>query len=187
MSLYGMCSKDLKIISFCLELFSILLHTYISGPGSVVGIAAFYGLDGRGIKSCWGARFFLPSHTGPGAYPGSCYGHRVSIPEVKRSRCGVGHPPHLTPRLKTEYSDTFTPSGPPWFVGGWTLLCSKHLYMLVELPVKIIIFYICIECKPWNWSALVHNRLIQLSVRKGLFWCFIQPLSANPWSNFEDV
>jgi hypothetical protein len=28
-----------------------------SGPGSVVGIATGYGLDGPGIESRWGARF----------------------------------------------------------------------------------------------------------------------------------
>jgi hypothetical protein len=30
----------------------------VSGPGSVVGIATSYGLDGLGIKSQWGGRDF---------------------------------------------------------------------------------------------------------------------------------
>jgi len=42
------------------------------GPGSVVGIAADYGLDGPGIESRWGARFSAPVQTGPGAHPASC-------------------------------------------------------------------------------------------------------------------
>jgi hypothetical protein len=43
-----------------------------SGPGSVVGIATGYGLDGLGIESQWGARFSAPVETGPGAHPVSC-------------------------------------------------------------------------------------------------------------------
>jgi len=49
-----------------------------------------------------GRDFFSPFHTGPGAYPGSCKGHWVSFLGLKRPGCGVGHPPHLTPRLKKE-------------------------------------------------------------------------------------
>ena len=44
----------------------------LSGPGSVVGIATGYGLDGPGIESRWGARFSAPVQTGPGAHPASC-------------------------------------------------------------------------------------------------------------------
>jgi len=44
----------------------------ISGPGSVVGIATAYGLDGPGIEFLWGARFFAPAQTGPEAHPASC-------------------------------------------------------------------------------------------------------------------
>ena len=36
-----------------------------SGPGSSVGIATDYGLDGPGIESRWGARFSVPVQTGP--------------------------------------------------------------------------------------------------------------------------
>jgi len=45
---------------------------YECGPGSVVGIATGYGLDGPGIESRWGARFSTPVQTVPGAYPTSC-------------------------------------------------------------------------------------------------------------------
>ena len=49
------------------------------GPGSSLGIATGYGLDGPGIKSRWGARFCAPVQTGPGAHPASCTmnGYRV--------------------------------------------------------------------------------------------------------------
>jgi hypothetical protein len=42
------------------------------GPGSVVGIATGYELDGPGIGSPWGARFFAPAQTGPGDHPAFC-------------------------------------------------------------------------------------------------------------------
>jgi len=38
----------------------------LCGPGSSVGIATGYGLDGPGIESRWGARFSPPVQTGPG-------------------------------------------------------------------------------------------------------------------------
>jgi hypothetical protein len=47
-----------------LQLFA--MYTVKCGPGSVVGIATGYGLDGPGIECRWGARFFTPVQTGPG-------------------------------------------------------------------------------------------------------------------------
>jgi len=50
----------------------------ICGPGSSVGIATGYGLDGRGDRIPVGARFSAPIETGPGAHPASCtMGYRV--------------------------------------------------------------------------------------------------------------
>ena len=61
------------------------------GPGSVVGIATGYGLDGPGIESRWGARFFTPVQTSPGAHPASCTMGTGSFPGVKSGR-GVTDP-----------------------------------------------------------------------------------------------
>ena len=55
-------------------------------PGSSVGIATDYGLDGPGIESWWG-RDFPPVQTGPGAHPTSCKTGTGSFPGVK---CGRG-------------------------------------------------------------------------------------------------
>jgi hypothetical protein len=57
------------------------------GPGSSVGIAADYGLDGPGIESQWWARFPAPVQTGPGAHLASCTMGTGSFPGVK---CGRG-------------------------------------------------------------------------------------------------
>ena len=56
-----------------------------------------------------GARFAAPVQTGPGVHPTSCTMGTGSFRVVKRPGCGVDHPPHLAPRLKKEYSYTFTP------------------------------------------------------------------------------
>jgi hypothetical protein len=57
-----------------------------SGPGSSVGTATDYGLDGPGIESRWGARFSAPVQTGPGAYPATCTMGTGSFQGVKSGR-----------------------------------------------------------------------------------------------------
>jgi len=64
-----------------------------SAPGSSVGIATGYGLDGLGIESRWGARFSAPVQTGPGAHPASCAMSTGSFQGVKSGR-GVTLTPH---------------------------------------------------------------------------------------------
>jgi len=61
------------------------LTTCIRGPGSSVGIATDYGLDGPGIESRRG-RDFPPLQTGPGAHPASCKMGTGFFPEVKCGR-----------------------------------------------------------------------------------------------------
>jgi hypothetical protein len=63
------------------------------GPGSVVGIATSYELDGPGIESRWGARFPAPVQTGFGAHPASCTIGTVSFLGIKSGR-GVTRTPH---------------------------------------------------------------------------------------------
>jgi hypothetical protein len=71
-----------------------------SKPGSSVGIVTGYGLDGPGIESQWGARFFAHVQTGPEAHPASCTMGTGSFPGVKRPGRGADHPPLLAPRLR---------------------------------------------------------------------------------------
>ena len=58
----------------------------IRGPGSSIGIATGYVLDGLGIESRWGARFFAPVQTGPVAHPTSCTMGTGSFLGVKSGR-----------------------------------------------------------------------------------------------------
>jgi hypothetical protein len=55
-------------------------------PGSSVGIATGYKLDGPGIESRWGARFSAPVHTGPVVHPASCTIGTGSFPGVNSGR-----------------------------------------------------------------------------------------------------
>jgi len=84
-------------------------YIFMCGPGSVVGIATAYGMDGPGIESRWGARFSAPVQSGPEAHPASCTMGTGSFSGVK---CGwdVTLTPHplLVLRSKKEYSYTST-------------------------------------------------------------------------------
>jgi hypothetical protein len=78
----------------------VLLLSY-SRPGSSVGIATGYGLDGPGIVSRLDARFSAPVQTGPGAHPASCTMGTGSFPRVESGRCVTLTPhPLLVPRSK---------------------------------------------------------------------------------------
>ena len=75
------------------------IHTHFSdfsmcGPGSSVGIAADYGLDGPEIESRW-RRDFTPVQTGPVAYPASCTMGTGSFPggKVRPGRAADHSPP----------------------------------------------------------------------------------------------
>jgi hypothetical protein len=71
-------------------------HILFCGPGSVVGIATSYGLDGPEIESRWGARFSATVQTGPGGHPAFCTMGTGSFPGVKNGR-GVTLTPHPFP------------------------------------------------------------------------------------------
>jgi hypothetical protein len=73
-------------------LFSWLSSTTM-GRDSSVGIVTRYGLDGPGIESRWGARFFSHVLTGRGVHPAFCTVGIGSFPGVKRPERGVNHPP----------------------------------------------------------------------------------------------
>ena len=78
------------ILMFCLcvnkTLICMKYREYLRGPGTSVGIASDYGLDGPG-SNLGGDETFRPVQTGPGAHPASCKMCTVSFPGVK---CGRG-------------------------------------------------------------------------------------------------
>jgi len=60
--------------------------TGFCGPGSSVGIATGYGLDGPRFESRGKARFSAPVQTGPWAHPAPCIMGTVSFSGVKSGR-----------------------------------------------------------------------------------------------------
>jgi len=60
---------------------NVCLLEKFCGPGSSVGIATDYGLDGPGTESRCG-RDFPTVQTGPGAHPASCKMSTGSFPGV---------------------------------------------------------------------------------------------------------
>jgi hypothetical protein len=75
------------------------------GPGSAVGIATDYRLDGPGIESRWGARFSAPVQTGPGAHPVSCTMGTGSFSGGKvRPGRDADHSPPSSAEFVEEYS-----------------------------------------------------------------------------------
>ena len=68
-------------------------------PGSSVGIAIDYGLEGPGSNS-GGEEIFRPVQTGPGAHPASCTIGTGSFPGVNRGRdVELTLPPHLVSKV----------------------------------------------------------------------------------------
>jgi hypothetical protein len=99
------CGVEREISDFMVD---ILIYC---GPGSSVGIASDYGLNGSGIEFRW-ARDFSHVQTGPGAHPASCTMDTGSFPGVK---CGRGvllttHP-LLVPR---SWKSRAIPVPPSW-------------------------------------------------------------------------
>jgi hypothetical protein len=74
----------------------------LCGPGSSVGVATDYGLDGPGIESRLGARFFAHVQTGPAAHPASCTVGTGSFPGLKRPGRGADHPPRPSAEVENE-------------------------------------------------------------------------------------
>jgi hypothetical protein len=92
-SVDGTSSASEPAFFFKRRVYEYISFTYKPGPGSVVGIATGYGLDGPGIESWWGATFSAPVQTGHGAHPASCTMGVGSFPGVKSGR-GVTLIPH---------------------------------------------------------------------------------------------
>jgi hypothetical protein len=108
------CLPQMKTVGkYCLQTTADLIQVipHSCGPGSVVGIATGYRLDGPEIESWWGrARFSAPVQTGPGAHPDSCTIGTWVFLGVKSGRCVT-----LTPHpLLVSWSELYhySPYGP---------------------------------------------------------------------------
>jgi hypothetical protein len=90
--------KSLPVLSRSYRTYWIInVHMLVWWPGSLVGIATGYGLDGPGIESLWRARFSAPVQTGPRTYPAFCTMGTGSFLGVKSGRAGPGRPAQPRP------------------------------------------------------------------------------------------
>ena len=73
------------------------------GPGSVVGIATGYGLDGPGIESRWGGEIFRTCPDRPWGPPSLLYNwYRVFSRGKERLGLTLNPHPHLVPLVMKE-------------------------------------------------------------------------------------
>ena len=114
------------------------VYPELHGPGSVVGIATGYGLDGPGIESRWGrgvSRFSAPFQPGPGAHPVSRTMGTGSFSGVKSVRVVT-----LTPH----------PLLVPWFMGRTDCTEPQCLYKgdlyLFIFTLNCVSLYILLTC-----------------------------------------
>ena len=110
-------------------------------PGSVVGIATGYGLDGPVIESRWGARFSAPVQTGSGVHPASRTMSTRSFPGVK-SGWGVTLIPHpiLVPWSR---KGTAIPLLPVWAVRPvQSLSACTRVHFILPLPSIDVVFIV---------------------------------------------
>jgi hypothetical protein len=71
------------------------------GPGSVVGIATAYGLDGPGIESRWGGEIFRTCPDRPRGPPSLLYNeYRVFPGDKVRPRCDADPSPPSSAEVK---------------------------------------------------------------------------------------
>ena len=92
------------IMSVNVDRDSSVIPTELSLPTFTRG-----GLDGSGIEYRWGRDFPHASRSALGPSQPPIQWVPGLLPGGKAAGAGVDHPPHPKPRLKKEYSYTFTP------------------------------------------------------------------------------
>ena len=109
--------------------------------GSSVGITTNYVVDGPGIESGGGARFFRTHPDRPWVPPTIPYIGYWVILRVNWPGRSVNHPPQSSAEVKEKVElYLYSPSAPSWPVLGWNLLflpdVSKHC-VLSEEPIPV--------------------------------------------------
>ena len=125
-NLFSFLSVDLT-----LDTISIVLPT-IGGPGSAVGIATGYGLDGPEDLVPVGARFSAPVQTGPGDHPASCTMGTGSFQGVK-----IGRGVTLTLMVPWSWKGRVIPLLSLWAVQPVQSLsaCTRVTFTFTLLPI----------------------------------------------------
>ena len=135
------------------------------GPGSSVGIATGYGLDGPGIESQWGQDFPYVSRPAVGPLPASCTMGTGSFPGVKSGR-GMNLTPH--PLLM------------PWSRKGKTIPLLP-LWVLQSLSACTRLRLFLVKCYPnaRNLATIFDRLTVRFSDVHNLFLPWKDPLKAR--------
>jgi hypothetical protein len=156
-----------------------MLYTYsklmstVCGPGSVVGIATGYGLDGPGIESRLGARFSAPVR--PWGPPSLLYNGYRGFPEVKGGR-GVTLTPHPL-QVPWSRKGRAIPLLPLWAVRSLSA-CTRVTFTFLLL---------CLLCRPiWKPSPSARKGTRRFAVNLLFIYSLIIYLNNNP-VNFTDT
>jgi hypothetical protein len=139
------------ILGLLMTVLFVRLLCEIWGPGSSVGIATGYGLDGPGIESRWGARFSARVQTDPGAHPAYCTMDTGSFLAVESGR-GVTLTPNplLVPRSKNRVKlYLYSPWG-----SSWPVKRVKPTYMWDLTKYEILSLCLCPQIF-WIFACLV--------------------------------
>jgi len=129
----------------------------MSGSGSVIGTATGYALESTGIESRWGARFYAPVQTRPGAHPVSCTMSTGSFLGVK---CGRGVT--LTPQpilMPWSRKSRAIPLLPLWAVRPVQSLstCTR---------VHFTLYLICTNCRSASCNFYNYSFFKTKTIRK---------------------
>ena len=93
----------------CVTKFAILVY---HKQGTTIESITFFIFSLRPVRSGdlipVGTKFSAPVQTGPGDHPNAYKNGTGAFPRVKRLGRGIDHPPHLVPKLRKEYSYTYT-------------------------------------------------------------------------------
>jgi hypothetical protein len=132
------CISIVISLYFNILLFLLLLLDYC-WPGSSVGIATDYGLDGLGIESRCGREFLHLSRPALGP-PSLLYkGYRVFPRRKLRPGRAADHLPPSSFVVMEEWSSTSThPLGHTGPVMG---LLYLYLYLIIEVGLFLVLFY----------------------------------------------
>jgi hypothetical protein len=156
LSCYWFIVKILLIILYLRPKFvDVYISLVYSKLYSLVGMATGYGLDGPGIESRWGVRFFAPVQTGPGAHLASYTMSIWFLPEVKRLGRGIYHPPQSSAEVKagTELY-TYFPFGSSWHVLWWTLPLRSCTLIILD------VVYVALETTKWYGHIPEEHELV---------------------------
>jgi hypothetical protein len=142
-------------------------NTQKRNPDRSVGIAIGYGLGAPGIESHGRFRFSAPIQTGPGAHPASYTkgtGYLSWGSSKGRGVAFTAHP-HLAPKVKKEWSCTFTPpSEPPRLILGW-----NFTFLFVSICVILLAYFCNLSLHKWTARKFkLLRRIVLALLGKGL-------------------